>query len=118
MKTTVDFLNGLSFKNTTNFKNNVIKLLPKGVNEIYLSSVGMEKKQSGSCTFFLDLEINKSRITLKKLTSNSCAWNFWTDLELGTRSFENWAKQTALMILEDCKDEIIELITEEENVNI
>lgn len=115
MKTSVDFLNGLKFKNTTNFQKNVLNLLPEGVNEIYLSTVGMERKSSGSYNFFLDLEINKTRITLRQFTSNSCAWDFWTDLELGTRSYENWAKQTTLMILEDCKNEIIELINDEEN---
>ena len=115
MKTTIDFLNGLNFKNTANFQNNVIKTLPEGVEKVYLSTVGMKRLGTGSYNFFLDVEINGIDITLKYFTNSSPAWDFWTDLELGTRSFENWAKQTTLMILEEKKDEIIELISEEEN---
>lgn len=115
MKTTIDFLNGLNFKNTKNFQNNVIKTLPEGVEKIYLSTVGMKRLGTGSYNFFLDIEINGIDITLKYFTNSSPAWDFWTDLELGTRAFENWAKQTTLMILEEKKGEIIELISEEEN---
>ena len=115
MKNSIDFLNGLNFKNTQNFQNNVIKNLPEGVEQIYLSTVGMKRVGTGSYNFFLDVEINGINITLKYFTNSSPAWDFWTDLELGTRSFENWAKQTTLMILENKKEEIIELISEKEN---
>lgn len=115
MKTTIDFLNGLQFKNTKNFQNNVIKLLPEGVEKVYLSTVGMKRLGTGSYNFFLDIEINGINTTLNSFTNSSPAWDYYTDLELGTRSFENWAKQTTLMILEDKKEEIIELIQEEDN---
>ncbi len=115
MKNSIDFLNGLKFKNTTNFQSNVIKTLPGGVTKIYLSTVGMRRLGTGSYNSFLDLEINGINSTLTYFTNSSPAWDFWTDLELGTRAFENWAKQTALMILENRKDEILELISEEEN---
>lgn len=115
MKTTIDFLNGLNFKNTANFQNKVIKNLPSGVEKVYLSTVGMKRLGTGSYNFFLDIEINGIDVTLKSFTNTSPSWDFWTDLELGTRAFENWAKQTTLMILEDRKEEIIELISQEEN---
>lgn len=115
MKTTIDFLNGLQFKNTKNFQNNVIKLLPEGVEKVYLSTVGMKRLGTGSYNFFLDIEINGINTSLNSFTNSSPAWDYYTDLELGTRGFENWAKQTTLMILEDKKEEIIELIQEEDN---
>ena len=52
MKNSVDFLNGLRFENTANFQKNVIKTIPKGVNKIYLSSVGMKRLGTGSYTTF------------------------------------------------------------------
>lgn len=113
MKTTVDFLNGLNFKNTANFQKNVVKLLPENIDKIYLSTVGMQRLGTGSYNFFLDLEVNGIDTTLTMHTNSSPSWDFWTDLEVGTRAFENWAKQTVLMLLEDCKNDIIELLEEE-----
>ena len=113
MQTSIDFLNGLNFTNTANFQNNAIKLLPEGVEKVYLSTVGMKRLETGSYNFFLDIEVNGIDVTLKSFTNHSPAWDFWTDLELGTRAFENWAKQTTLMLLEDCKNEIIELLNED-----
>lgn len=113
MKTTVAFLNGLNFKNTANFQKNVVKLLPENVNQIYLSKVGMNRLGSGSYNFFLDLEVNGIDTTLTMHTNSSPAWDLWTDLEVGTRAYENWSKQTVLMLLEDCKKEIIEILEEE-----
>lgn len=115
MKTTIDFLNGLRFDNTANFQKNVINILPEGVNKIYLSTVGMKRLGTGSYNFFLDVEINGNQITLTDFTNSSPAWDFWTDLETGTRAYDNWAKQTTLMLLEERKDRIIELIADEEN---
>ena len=71
MKTTIDFLNGLNFKNTANFQNNVIKTLPEGVEKVYLSTVGMKRLGTGSYNFFLDVEINGIDITLKYFTNSS-----------------------------------------------
>jgi hypothetical protein len=50
--------------------------------------------------------------TLRKHTNDSMAWDFYTDLEDGSRALSNFKKQVVLMILEDCKDEIIELTEE------
>ena len=117
MKNSVDFLNGLRFENTANFQKNVIKTIPKGVNKIYLSSVGMKRLGTGSYNYFLEAEINGSQITLTDFTNSSPAWDFWTDLETGTRAYDNWAKQTALMLLEDIKHRIVELIETSDDDN-
>ena len=102
----------LGFQNTANFTNNVAKRLPNRVEQAYLSSVGMERKAAGSYNYFLDIEINGEMNTLRKHTNDSMAWDFYTDLEDGSRALSNFKKQVVLMILEDCKDEIIELTEE------
>lgn len=118
MKTSVNFLNGLSFKNTANFEKNATKLLPSGVNEIYFSSVGMIRVGTGSYKFFLDIEINKEKITLTSFTNDSQSFDYYKhDLEYKSRNHDNWCKQTVLMLLEECQHEIIELIDEEESNN-
>jgi hypothetical protein len=103
---------GLGFRNTLNFTNNVAKRLPNGVEKAYLSSVGMEKKGAGSYNYFLDIEINGEMITLRKHTNDAMAWDFYTDLENGSRALDNFKKQVALMLLEYCQNEIIEQLEE------
>jgi hypothetical protein len=109
---TLDLLIGLGFKNTANFTNNVAKRLPNGVEKAYLSSVGMERKGSGSYNYFLDIEINGEMNTLRKHTNDSMAWDSYKDMEDGSRALDNFKKQVALMLIEDCQNEIIEQLEE------
>jgi hypothetical protein len=110
MKNSTDYLNGLQITNTKNFENNIIKTLPEGVEKVYLSSCGIRKVGTGSYNYFLDLDINGESITLKKFTHSSPDYDYYTDLEFGTRNFENWLKKTALSVIEHNEDTIIELI--------
>lgn len=110
MKSKMEFSSLLKFATTANFKRNVIKSLPEGVNKIFLLSVGMKRLGTGSYNFFADVEINDIKITLKIFTNSSPDWDFYKDLEVGTRAYDNWAKQTTLMLLEGSNDRIIELI--------
>ena len=109
---TVRVLNGLRFKDTVNFKKNIIKNLPDGVEEVYLSSVGMERKGCGSYNYFLQIEINGELTELKKHTNNSEVWDLYTHMQEGSRALDNFKKQVTLMLLEDCKSEIVDLIQE------
>jgi hypothetical protein len=109
---TLDLLIGLGFKNTANFTNNVAKRLPNGVEKAYLSSVGMEWKGRGSYSYFLDIEINGEMTTLRKHTNDSTAWDSYKSMEDGSRALDNLKKQVVLMILEDCKELIIEELEE------
>jgi len=109
---TLDLLIGLGFKNTANFTNNVAKRLPNGVEKAYLSSVGMEWKGRGSYSYFLDIEINGEMTTLRKHTNDSEAWDSYKSMEDGSRALDNLKKQVVLMILEDCKELIIEELEE------
>lgn len=114
MKTLAAVLNGITNKSSKNFENKVAKLLPEGVSEIYLSSCGMKRVGTGSYNYFLDVKINDSEyITLKTHTHSSPAWDEWTDMEAGTRKHDNFNKSVALMILEDCQNEITEFLSEE-----
>jgi len=116
MKNSVDFLNGLPLAKSANFQKNVIKNLPEGVNSIYIDSCGMERCSGyGSYNFFLRVEINNISMNLKEHTNSAPAFDDYQDLEHGNRNFENWIKATALMLLDENKDLIIELIQEEEN---
>ena len=104
----LDLLIGLGFQNTANFTNNVAKLLPDRVEKSYLSSVGMEWRGRGSYNYFLDIEINGEMMTLKKHTNDSMAYDNYKDMETGTRALDNFKKQVALMLLEECQNEIVE----------
>jgi hypothetical protein len=116
MKTSIDFLNGLPVAKSANFKKNVIKNLPDGITKIYLDSCGMERCSGyGSYNSFLRVEINNISMNLKLHTNSAPAFDAYQDLDNGTRNFENWIKSTALMLLDENKDLIIELISEEEN---
>jgi hypothetical protein len=109
---TLDLLIGLGFKNTANFTNNVAKRLPNGVEKAYLSSVGMERKGAFSYNYFLDIEINGEMTTLRKHTNDSTAWDSCKSMEDGSRPLDNFKKQVTLMLIEECQNEIIELLEE------
>ena len=104
----LDLLIGLGFQNTANFTNNVAKSLPSGVDKAYLSSVGIEWRGRGSYNYFLDIEINGEMMTLKKHTHDSMAYDNYKDMETGTRALDNFKKQVALMLLEECQYQIVE----------
>jgi len=110
MKNSIDFLNGLPMKLTENFKNNVFKAFPKGVKTTYLISVGMRRVGTGAYIYFLHLEINAEQTTLIKYTNCAPDYDNYTDLEYGTRTFENWCKATTLNLLDDNLNTITEFI--------
>lgn len=114
MKATV--LSTITESSSKNFENKVAKLLPKGVNEIFLAHCGMRKASGyGSYYFILDIAINNGEIiTLKSHTNDSQTWDNYQDLEAGTRKFDNFKKNIAISLLEDNKDRILELLTEDE----
>ena len=58
----------------------------------------MESLKEEFQIFFLDIEINGINTSLNSFTNSSPAWDYYTDLELGTRGFENWAKQKFVII--------------------
>jgi hypothetical protein len=114
MKKSIDYLNGLRIKNTKNFENKVLKLLPEGTNEIYLDSCCMERASGrGSYNFVLRIEINKTKVKIKNFTHDSQSFDYWQDLEKGTRNYENWIKNVCLAILDENRERLIEVITED-----
>ena len=111
MKNIVNLINALPIAKTANFEKNVIKLLPEGVEKIYLDTCGMQRASGyGSYNFFLEADVNGKRVVLKSHTNSSPSWDAYQDLEQGTRKFENWIKATALWLLEEGKEEILEAI--------
>lgn len=107
-KNTIDLLNCLPFKNTTNFEKNVIKKLPEGKYKIVLNSVGMEKIQRGSYNYFLDIYVNNEIITLRSYTNDSTAFDYYKEIE--GKKLDDFLKQTTIMLIEECNYEIIECI--------
>ena len=113
MKTTVDFLQNIA-PTSKRFEKNVLALLPEETKEVWISSVGMERANgSGSYNFVLDIEINKCKMSLKVHTNASYVWDAYKDIEYKSRANDNWNKATTLMILENKKEYIVELLTEE-----
>jgi hypothetical protein len=114
MKTSIDFTSILPIKETANFKKNVLKALPEGVRNIYLSSCGMSRANGrGSYNYFLDAEINDISFSLTIFTHGAPEFDYYTDLELGTRAFENWVKNTVISVIENNTDDIAETLNEE-----
>jgi len=113
MKTSLDYLNSLPIKDTKNFKKNILKTLPKGVNQVCLSSCGIERVGTGSYNYDLHLTINDVMMVLKTFTNCAPDYVYYENLELGTWLFENWIKNTALFIIDDNYDDIVEVIKED-----
>jgi hypothetical protein len=115
MKTSTTVSNNITNKSSKNFEKNVAKLLPEGVTEINLSSCGMKRASGyGSYHFFLDVKINDSEyFTFTKHTNSSPAWDAWTGIEAGTMKHDNFNKATALMLLEENQDLIIEYLNQD-----
>ncbi len=106
-------LNSISEK-SANFENKVSKLLPEGINEIYLSSCGMTWLGRGSYSYILKIGINNEvdSMTLTRRTTDSMYYDYYKSLDYGSYQFNNWVKNTALMLLEENKDRIIEFLSE------
>lgn len=104
---TATIINGITNNKSKNFEKKVANLLPEDVNEIYLSSCGMEKVGNGLYNYFLDLSVNDGeRIMLSQFTNDSMTWDEWTDLERGSRKHDNFNKSLALRLLENCFKEL------------
>jgi hypothetical protein len=109
MKTQI--LNGIS-KKSLNFEKKISKLLP--VNEIYLYSCGMKWLGRGSYEYFIDLSINGGTVhTFKSFTHDSQSYDYWQDLDKGSRKHDNFNKNVCLMILEENQDFLNEIIEDE-----
>lgn len=106
MKTTV--INAITEVSSKNFERKVSQLLPKGVTDIHLSHCGMRRASGyGSYYYVLDISINKGEfLTLKQHTNDAPSWDAYHDLEYGSRALDNFKKNVALSLLEDCKDRI------------
>lgn len=111
----MSILNSITRKSSINFGKKVSKLIPDNVKEVYLSTVGMQWRGRGSYVYFLDISFDNGSIhTLSVNTNDSTAYDYYTDLEDCSVKFDNWCKNTCLMILEEKKQEIIELLESEE----
>jgi len=93
---------GLKISSSKNFEKNIANRLPDAINEIYISSCGMNRASGyGSYNYFIDVKINDNEyITLTKFTQDSHDFDNYTDFEIGERKYDNWVKKTVLMLLE------------------
>ena len=104
-------INGTKIESSKNFESNILKLFPKDFDkDIYLSSFGMKRKSGyGSYEIFLDVSIgNNTIITLTEHTNSSPLWDWYTDVEVYQRAYQNWAKSTVLELIENNIEEILE----------
>lgn len=107
-------INCITRKGSVNFEKKVLKLIPKGVTEVYLSTCGMQWRGRGSYVYFLDLSFNNgSMLTLSIKTHDSMAYDYYKDLEDYSIKSDNWIKNTALSILGEKQNEIIEFLETE-----
>jgi hypothetical protein len=112
MKTQI--LNSIFEKKSLNFEKKISKLLPIRVNEIYLSSCGMKWIGRGSYEYFLDFSINGGTVhTIKSFTHDSESYDYWQDLEKGSRKHDNFNKNVCLMLLEENQDFLNEILEDE-----
>lgn len=106
-------INQLIVRDTENFKRNIRKLLPKGIEEFYVNSFVLKRHNGrGSYCYVANVEVNGEILTLKKHTNDSVTFDEYTDLEYGTLAYENWVKSKFLSFLatDSVYDTIFELI--------
>ena len=109
-------INQFAVSNSKRFENNISNVLPSGVESFVISSFGMQRASGhGSYNYVMDVEINGESVTLKEFTHDSVDFDYFTDLEKGTRNFENWTKRRVLNMLSTgfINDEIFEIANKE-----
>lgn len=104
-------MNLTKIKSSKNFENKVLKFFPKTEErDIYISSVGMERNKGfgGAYINYLDIYIGNNPITFTQSHNDSVGWDEYTDWEVHSKKYQDWAKSTVLALLEDNKEQIEE----------
>jgi hypothetical protein len=109
-------INCTKIKSSKNFENKILKFFPRTEDkDIYLDSVGIRRKGTGSYEIYLDIFIGRfQRLTFTEHTNSSPLWDWYADVEDHERAYQNWAKSTVLELLENNKEQITEFYFEEE----
>lgn len=113
-----NLINATNINSTKNFESNVLKHFPKtDKKDIYLDVVGMKRGNgSGRYVNFVSFWIGNEYLTLTSNHNDSMGWDWYTDVEVWQRSYQNWAKSTVLYLLAENKDKITEFFLETEEV--
>lgn len=109
-------INCTKIKSSKTFEDKILKFFPKTDDrDVYLYSVGMRRKGTGSYEIYLDIFIGRfQRMTFTQHTNSSPLWDWYTDVEAHERVYQNWAKATVLDLLEEGQEQITEFFYEEE----
>lgn len=111
-------INCTKIKSSTNFEKNILKLFPKTDDrDVYIDTIGMRRKGTGSYEIFLDIFIGRfEKLTFTQHTNSSPLWDWYTSVEDHQREYQNWAKATVLELLEENKEQIYDFYLKEELV--
>lgn len=108
-------INCTKIESTKNFENKILKHFPENIGDIYLDVVGMFRNVGrGNYVNKVALVINGEFLELKQAHNDSEGWDWYTDVEVHQRSYQNWAKSTVLYLLAENKDKITEFLFEEQ----
>tara|TARA_R110000782_G_scaffold264883_2_gene358293 strand:- start:450 stop:791 length:342 start_codon:yes stop_codon:yes gene_type:complete len=109
MKTVI---NCTKIKSSKNFENNILKLLPKDMEEdIYIDCIGMRRNRGlgGAYENYLEIFIGRfNRLSFTDSHNDSVGWDEYQDWDVDGKKYQDWAKSTVLYLLEENKDKITE----------
>jgi hypothetical protein len=109
-------INCTEIKSSKNFENKILKHFPKNIGDIYLDVAGMFRNSGNGGRYLnkVTLVINGEFLDLKQAHNDSEGWDWYTDVEVHQRNYQNWAKSTVLYLLAENKNKITEFLFEEQ----
>jgi hypothetical protein len=95
----------LGFKLTENFRKEVQKRIPDGIQEVWLCSFEMKWKGYGQYSYRLLIELDGITNVFAWETNDSMSYDFWKGAERN-REIDNFEKRRTLSLLEQYQDEM------------
>jgi hypothetical protein len=99
----------LGFKLTENFRKEVQKRIPDGIQEVWLCSFAIRRKGYGQYEYRLLIELDSKTEVFTWETNDSRSYDFWKGAERN-REIDNFEKRRILSLLEQYQDEMHEIV--------
>jgi hypothetical protein len=100
-----NIISSLGFKLTENFKKEVQKRIPDGIQEVWLFNFEIKWKGYGQYSYRLLIQLDDIHEVFKWETNDSRSYDFWKGAERN-REIDNFEKRRILSLLEQYQDEM------------
>jgi len=108
-----EVFNYLKIESSKRFEKMIVKALPEGVTEVELVWYSFARTGSyGHYKHELDITVDGVDISLVTVTTDSMSYDYYCDLESGTRSHSRFVKCAVLEMVEKYYDYISEKIND------